>query len=205
MLQDALVSLILEKGYDAITVQDICDRGNVGRATFYAHYTGKDDLKRSGLEHLRRELVDHPSEAAGGPAFSLGMFRHARDHLDLYRALIGTRGGTLALGTIRDIVAELVRADLAAAAQNAERKRPAAEPIPRELVVQYVVGAFMALLTGWLDDGAKLPPEEIDAVFRRLTTGAIKAQEPVDQVSPAMPRPGSTGGRTGRCPERGGR
>ena len=55
----------------------------------------------------------------------------------------------------------------------------------------------MALLTGWLDDGAELPPEEIDAVFRRLTTGAIEAQEPVGQASVAVAHPRSTGGRIG--------
>jgi AcrR family transcriptional regulator len=57
-LQRALISLILKKGYDAITVEDICEAANVGRSTFYSHYTSKDDLKRSGLEaHLRQQLV----------------------------------------------------------------------------------------------------------------------------------------------------
>ena len=58
MLQHALISMILKKGYEAITIDDICDAANVGRSTFYAHYTSKDDLKRSGLDHLRRMLVD---------------------------------------------------------------------------------------------------------------------------------------------------
>ena len=44
VLQHALTSLILKKGYEAITIQDICDAANVGRSTFYAHYTSKDDL-----------------------------------------------------------------------------------------------------------------------------------------------------------------
>src|SRR5882724_1787560 len=88
MLQHALNSLILKKGYEAITIKDICDAANVGRSTFYAHYTSKDDLKRSGLEHLRRLLVDRQKEALAAPgnsgersfAFSLTMFEHARDH-----------------------------------------------------------------------------------------------------------------------------
>ncbi|RTM09235.1 MAG: TetR family transcriptional regulator [Hyphomicrobiales bacterium] len=57
-LQHALISLIPKKGYEAVTVEDICDAANVGRSTFYAHYTGKDDLKRRGLdEHLRALLA----------------------------------------------------------------------------------------------------------------------------------------------------
>jgi AcrR family transcriptional regulator len=90
MLQQALMSLILKKGYDATTVEDICEEANVGRSTFYAHYTSKDDLKRSGLdEHLRRLLVDRQRDALAAPgdikdrglSFSLAMFEHARDHL----------------------------------------------------------------------------------------------------------------------------
>jgi AcrR family transcriptional regulator len=180
MLQKAHISLILEKGYEATTVEDICEAADIGRSTFYAHYTSKDDLRRSGLEHLRKELVDRQNEALAAPgdirdrslAFSLAMFEHARDHIDLYRALVGGRGGTLALGTIRQILSDLVRNELAASAG----KKPADKKlmdVSRELVVQYVVGAFMAVMTWWLDGGAKLPPQRIDAMFRRLATEGI--------------------------------
>jgi AcrR family transcriptional regulator len=176
MLQKAHISLILEKGYEAITVDDICDAANVGRSTFYAHYTSKDDLRRSGLEHLRKELVDRQRDALATPGdirdrslgFSLTMFEHAHDHIDLYRALVGGRGGAVALGTIRRILSDLVRYELAATVD-----KKSADVIPRELVVQYVVGAFMAVMTWWLDGGAKLPPRRIDAMFRRLATEGI--------------------------------
>jgi AcrR family transcriptional regulator len=168
--------LILKKGYEAITITDICDAANVGRSTFYAHYTSKDDLKRSGLEPLRRLLVDRQREALAKSgdirdrsfAFSLPMFEHARDHRDHYRALVGGRGGTVSLGTIRQILSDLVRDELAAAVHKKSENI-----IPRELVVQYVVGAYMAVLTWWLDGGAKLPPQRIDAMFRHLATGVI--------------------------------
>ena len=176
VLQHALTSLILKKGYEAITIQNICDEANVGRSTFYAHYTSKDDLKRKGFEHLRKELVDRQREAqaASGEikdrslSFSLTMFEHARDHIDLYRALVGGRGGAVSLGQIRQILSDLVRNELAAT-----DGRNAADDVPRELVVQYVVGAFMAVMTWWLDGGAKLPPKRIDAMFRRLAAEGI--------------------------------
>jgi AcrR family transcriptional regulator len=176
MLQKAHISLILEKGYEAITVDDICDAANVGRSTFYAHYTSKEDLRRSGLEHLREQLVDRQKHALAKPGdirdrslgFSLTMFEHAHDHIDLYRALVGGRGGAIALGTIRQILSDLVRRELAATVD-----RKSADVIPREVVVQYVVGAFMAVMIWWLDGGAKLPPQRIDTVFRRLATEGI--------------------------------
>ena len=56
-----------EFGAEAITIKDICDVADVGRSTFYAHYTGKDDLKRSGLEQLRRQLMERQKQALAAP------------------------------------------------------------------------------------------------------------------------------------------
>ncbi len=176
MLQHALNSLIRKKDYEAITIKDICDAANVGRSTFYAHYTSKDDLKRKGFDKLRKELVDRQREALTMAAddrdrslgFSLTMFEHARDHVDHYRTLVGGRGGAVSLGRIRQILSDLVRDELAATID-----KNSADVVPRELVVQYVVGAFMAVMTWWLDGGAKLPPKRIDAMFRRLATAGI--------------------------------
>ncbi len=186
MLEQAHISLILEKGYDAITIEDICDKANVGRSTFYAHYTSKDDLRRSGLEHLRAQLADQQKATLAKPgdfwppslAFSLTMFEHARDHLDLYRALVGSRGGAVALGSIRQILSDLVRNELAAA------KMKSLDAVQREFVVQYVVGAYMAVLTWWLDGGAKLPPHRMDALFRQLATQGIPGPHQFPNVGP---------------------
>lgn len=177
-IQRAHMSLILAKGYEATTVKDICDAAKVGRSTFYAHYAGKEDLRRNCFTHLRRHLADRQraDQAAGGQArapalpFSLPMFEHARDHLHMYRALVGGAGAAISLGEIRSIVTELVRAEF--------RGRDAGGPNgsdgdARELSVAYVVGAFMAVLTAWLDDGAKLPPQRVDALFRRFATKGV--------------------------------
>jgi len=176
-LHQALISLILEKGYDSITVEEICQAANVGRSTFYLHYMGKDDLKQSGLDGLRRQLVGTAAHSGKGEGsqrlgFSLAMFEHARDHVDLYRALAGSRGGAVALGTIRQILSELVRAELVA---TVNKTLP--DAVPRELVVQYFVGAYMAVLTWWLDGGMKLPPDRIDAMFRQLVSEGLMAKD----------------------------
>ena len=175
-LQHALNSLIQKKDYEAITIKDICDAANVGRSTFYAHYTSKDDLKRRGFDKLRKELADRQQEALATAAdngdrslgFSLTMFEHARDHVNHYRALVGGRGGAVSLGSIRQILSDLVRNEIVATGG-----KNSADAIPRELVVQYVVGGYMAVLTWWLDEGAKLPPKRLDAIFRRLATEGI--------------------------------
>src|SRR5258708_31366888 len=50
LLQTALIDLIGKGGYDAITIQDIVDRANIGRTTFYLHYNSKEDLFMSCRE-----------------------------------------------------------------------------------------------------------------------------------------------------------
>ncbi len=57
LLEDALHDLIVEKGYEAVTVQDIIDRANVGRSTFYAHYTDKQQLLFSHFADLEAHLA----------------------------------------------------------------------------------------------------------------------------------------------------
>ena len=175
-LRRALLTLMLEKGYTAVTVEDICREADVGRSTFYSHFTGKEDLKRSSIDHnLRRMLLERQrkahlqSTAAKEKAFrfALDFFQHAGDHLDLHRALVAKGGSEVTFSMLRSMLADLVRAELIA--QNGK----AADPQARELTIQFIVGGFLAMLTWWLDGGAKAPAEKLDAVFRRLVTDGV--------------------------------
>jgi AcrR family transcriptional regulator len=174
-LHQALMQLIRERDYDEITVGDIAERANVGRSTFYAHYTDKDDLLRAGASQLRAMLLqEHGSEAAaelrpeGRPlGFSRFMTAHLKEEQLLYRGLMRGRAGPIIVERLRQFLCEIVRAELAAGGKG----RPAPE-----LTVQFVVGAYMAVLTWWMDRGAKEPPEAIDRAFRELAMGALKTR-----------------------------
>ena len=64
ILHEALVELILEKGYDKVTVQDVIDRANVGRSTFYSHFKDLEDLFLRGFDNLWSQFEAHFSEQA---------------------------------------------------------------------------------------------------------------------------------------------
>ena len=174
-LHGALMALILRKGYDASTIQDLIDEADVGRSTFYAHYTGKEDLLRRGFQTLRAELTEAQhtarSRAEGSQAeplgFSLAMFEHAAGYTDVYRALVGGRGGVVALGEIRRALSEIVRKDLGLRE---------GEVVPQEVRVDFIVGTFLTVLTWWLERRPGLSPAEADAIFRQLALRGIGPQ-----------------------------
>ncbi|MDE5443128.1 TetR family transcriptional regulator [Bradyrhizobium sp. CSA207] len=172
-LHDAMISLILRKGYEATTIQDIIDEADVGRSTFYAHYTGKEDLLRGGFERLRTDLTEardsySPRRRARRSeplVFSLAMFQHADGYKDVYRALVGRRGGAVAVSEIRRVLSEFVRQELSTVERNGA--------IPRELALQFIVSAFLTVLTWWLERKPELAPTAVDEMFRRLVIKGI--------------------------------
>lgn len=169
LLQDALHAAMIEKGYEATTVRDVIDRANVGRSTFYAHFADKGMLLASSVEDLRALLRQKQQDArsardgasAGGLGFSLVMLEHARGHLQLYHAIVGRDSGAFVTKRIHRVIAELVYDDLVALDFSGA-------PARRDLAAEYVAGAFMAVLTWWLEHGAEQSPQEVDAIFRRL-------------------------------------
>lgn len=176
-LRHALIALILEQGYETVTIQAIIDRANVGRSTFYAHYLDKQQLLLDTLQELRAMLTRHQQIAVteqgglaqGRFAFSLGMFEHAASHAQLYRAMVGKQSGVIVQREIQQILGDLVRAEISAALPAG-----AEAPLPLEVLVHYVVSAFMGLLVWWLDAGLPCSAPEIDATFQRLTLTGIQ-------------------------------
>ncbi len=174
LLQDALVALILEKGYETITVQDVIDRANVGRSTFYAHFQDKEDLFLSGFENLRSLFEEHllgQSPAETSPwALSLVMFQHAHEYQRIYKALVGERSGHIMLAHIQKYLTALIGKHLKS--QLPPRKK---EQIPLEILTLYIVSSLTTLLTWWLDHDMPYPAEQINDVFRQLTQPSIEA------------------------------
>ena len=162
-LHGALIRLVLERGYDQITVADITDAANVGRSTFYAHFTDKDDLLAYGIGYLRTMLTEPPDNATGPLGFSRFLTEHLKDQRKLQRALMQSTAGSIVIASLREAICEVLRRGL-----RAERGKA-----PDEIEVQFVVGAYLAVVTWWLDRGAKEPPQVIDGKFRALAEATL--------------------------------
>jgi AcrR family transcriptional regulator len=175
LLREALVSLILEKGYDRVTVQDILERADVGRSTFYAHYRDKEDLLRSGFADLRHELAGSavpasPSDRASRPLDPLrGVLDHVLEHRHLYGALSRKGGLELVFRFLREVATDVVRERLRAATGDRW-----ADDARHEAAVQFTARAFIGTVTWWLEDDVPFSPDELFDVFVRLATDGTK-------------------------------
>jgi AcrR family transcriptional regulator len=176
LLREALLCLIREKGFEALTVQDIIDRANVGRATFYAHFDNKEDLLVSGLEGLRVTLKEHQRQAhlrqIGSDeqlfAFSRETFAHVAGHRDVFRAMVGKQSGALIQQLLHKIMVDLVREDVKAMLGRTG-------PVPAEAVVQFLAGGLFGLVRLWADGKLRLSVDEVNALFRKLALPAVRA------------------------------
>ncbi|HLW02541.1 MAG TPA: TetR/AcrR family transcriptional regulator [Ktedonobacterales bacterium] len=173
MLEEALVSLMLERRYADLTVQDILDRANIGRSTFYAHFWDKDDLLAASMAHMIETLNRQVDQSAGDAAAllpSLGLFRHVADQYNLlYKAFMPSQGMEIVSRHLRAHLGELIEQRLRALASA---------PLPDVTVTvaaQAVIGTFLALLQWWLEEEMPLPPEQMDAYFRQLALPGVQS------------------------------
>jgi AcrR family transcriptional regulator len=176
LLRGALIAMILEKGYERVTVQDIIDRADVGRSTFYAHFRDKEDLLVFGLEELRAAFRPDQRPTDGGdakrPAASptLAVFEHFAAHREVWRAMAGKRGAEMFIRYLHRFLTELLRTQLAARAPRQETQ------VPLDAVVEFAVDALVGLgVHWWLERDLPYSPEELDRLYRRLTEPGIRA------------------------------
>src|SRR5215208_5419659 len=129
LLKQALIELTIEKGFAAVTVQDIADRAMVNRATFYRHYLDKYDL----LDQYMREVYDMTAsqaeipiaspqyaDFAKPPAGLINLLEHIQQHADFYRVMLGKQGDPAFVQNIQQYIEKRFRSLLPGSATLAK-------------------------------------------------------------------------------------
>jgi AcrR family transcriptional regulator len=174
IIGDAFAALILEKGYARVTVQDILDRADVGRSTFYAHYRDKESLLTAAFEDLRDDLRTDLATLAPGvppsPTSPTGaLFEHAYQRRAVYRALCGRQGGDIVHRHLHRVIGDLLR----------EHLRPhlsaAGSDLPVDVVAEFYTSAALGLLTWWVDRDFRPGPTHIAHMYQRLAAPGLLA------------------------------
>lgn len=173
LLHTALMSLILEKKYEFITVQEVLDRADVGRSTFYMHFRDKDELLFSGFQYLETFLESVRGASTTPPgksyeriiSFSLPMFEHAQEYRRINRALLGSSAEAVVRRRIHSVLAGIVGRELKLELQ---KRRLGNGPLSPELLAHFLVSTYVSVLTWWLNSKNPDSPGEIDVAYRAL-------------------------------------
>ncbi len=175
-LLDALVELVSERGYDAVTVRDLTERAGVGYATFFRHFSSKEAL-------LERLLEDTLASLLGGLELPLQLepretgtrvFRHASDHADRYRVLLHT-------GEVTGLLARCTQLSTEILSKTALPKPESV--VPFEVAAHHLVYSFVGLIAWYLDAGTPHTPERMGEILEQLILKPTYAAalEPVAQ------------------------
>mgnify|MGYP006283903899 CR=1 FL=1 len=170
LLRESLMALILEEGYDPISIQDITDKANLGRATFYLHFKDKDELLLDVMDQLMADFLDQVpqvSEAQWRLEDSKAiakLFDFAADHYDLYRILIFGSGGITASRQLHQTVAENIKTCI----QKDIEDRGADPAMPPEFIANHFAGSLLSTIYWWLDNDLPYSVEEMAIMFQKI-------------------------------------
>lgn len=173
-LRAALIALIQEKYYDSITVQDIIDRANVGRSTFYVHFRDKEDVLVGDWKRFLDLMVGHidfENAASGRFVPVRELMLHLKEYHALYRALAksGKSERLFTVGTA--YLTEQIEAKIEAMIEG--RTQPT---VPPAVSAYYLANQIFAFLRWWLDQNMPYSPDEMDKMFHELVApGIVKA------------------------------
>lgn len=172
LVSSAMVELLSEKRYEAITIQDILDQAGIGRTTFYSHYYDKEDVHASMMEQMLERMSQQLSERHTGHGIvpSLELFQHIQQDHKHFQALAGGPTAERLWETMQTALGRTIEQSLVTARKN--KKAPS---IPLIVVSSYLAGAFLNLLKWWLKSGMPYTPEEMDEIFRQLALPGVEA------------------------------
>lgn len=171
LLFRALLELILEKGYENVFITDITARADVARGTFYLHFKDKDELLLSSFDQLSETILEHVKHfskhdlLSGAPHPGIAIFEHVHRDPTLFRVILNGKGGTLMLQRFRMYVAQTARQAL-----DNMNIIPA---IPTDVVADFVAGAMLSVLSGWLENDMRYSPEEMATMFYKMIRPSI--------------------------------
>ena len=170
LLGDALVRLMQEKPFDAITVQELLDRAGVGRTTFYTHYRDKQDLFLSDVEEFL-EGMSTLLNRRGAPARRIAPVEELFAHLADVRAFHEALSTSGKASEVRELGIEYFARSIE---QRLARAAVALEGTELRASSHAFAGALFAQLEWWICHQASASPAEMDVFFHRLVWQGMK-------------------------------
>lgn len=161
--------LLEEKSYHNITVQEIIDRANIGRSTFYAHFETKDHLLDAVCQdlfgHILASAIDR-SHTQGlysrdqAPSSALGhLLQHLEKNDNNILALLACESNEVFLRYFKDSLNDLIRS------QYVDQIRDKNKDLPEDFLINHISSSFVEMILWWIKGGKIYSPEDLDRYF----------------------------------------
>ena len=170
-LMSAFIELVLTRGYEALTAEDISRKANVGRSTFYLHYANKSALLAESMRNPSSQMA----ACVGGnvtPQQLVPLLDHFRQQRTVNQTFFADPIRSL---WVRNLAA-LIEPRLAA------RTGGSRSDIPRSLVALLIAEMQIALVTHWLTSRPSLKAELVATVFLANTDAMLSASSRIDRT-----------------------
>ncbi|MFJ7467201.1 TetR/AcrR family transcriptional regulator [Peribacillus frigoritolerans] len=177
-IRNALVELIEEKGFEAITVKDITMKAKINRGTFYAHYQDKFDLMTKCQEEIMQEMSNIAKQNLPGVIAELGtdspinkpftvfvsIFEYLNVNSEFMKAVLGPKGDLSFQTKIKDFMLKTLLENNQNSILKAENLL-----VPGHFLISYIASAHIGVIQQWLDSGRKESPQEMARILSTIT------------------------------------
>ncbi|MDM5300784.1 TetR-like C-terminal domain-containing protein [Bacillus subtilis] len=174
-LRDALIALLKEKDANSITIQEITEKAELTRGTFYLHYQDKQDFLFQSMTEVLDDLIrqvkpetliepvsideDHP------PLSFVKLFEYIHEHAEYFQVMLSDRG----LPQFRSLMAEFVQKRIYEELLSSIKESDKALQVPKEILISYITSAHIGVICSWLESGMKYSPLFMANQLTRLT------------------------------------
>jgi AcrR family transcriptional regulator len=176
-LQEAMIELVTEKGFDAITVGEITERAMINRATFYRHYQDKYDLVARIFEETTTQLVENmkpfrkdtrQSGMENPPEIWIQFFEHIAEYARLYRAMLGKNGSSWFAARMREHIIKIMLEQEKGWKQQAKSRQPIDPAMPKALPGIQLSHVLIGTIVWWLESEKSHTPRQMATWFWRF-------------------------------------
>ena len=167
-IKTAFEELICEKDYEKITVKELCDRARINKKTFYHYYEDLNALLSEMQSELSAGFIDRVKDFALPEELdkvNREFFLYAAEQGLAYEKI--TCGGSY--HEIRDQMTDQVNA----AGWNGSEKYQSLSEFEKKLLMDFVNNAVLGAYRQWVEDGKKLPMEEVINLTNRIVLGGV--------------------------------
>jgi len=175
VIQEALVTLIEEKGFDFVTVKDITSRANINRGTFYLHYRDKIDLLEQTLRGIVEECqslvlqsnsldIKDYINSDKPPAFMVALFEYFDRNASLMRALLSMKGDLSFQEQFKKVLwSNIFEKELSVHIKKDNLL------VPSEYLITYILSAHLGVVQHWLEKDQRESPQQMASILYRLS------------------------------------